>query len=172
MYTAATLGPICMHLKFFGPAEKWLVCVRFSVNSLWFRCRRSSVHNFTRLMTLSHTREASLTKIQRHNVRSVSVSFFFFCHPPFSLHIQKAFQSGYRTSWIPPCFSGDRVTMARGGLGAVEGSVGGWGRCAAMFFAKQMEKHHCVALAFGQADFLWRWFHGLRRHSSIHYKMD
>lgn len=36
-------------------------------------------------MTLSHTREASLTKIQRHNVHSVSVSFFFVC-PPFPSH--------------------------------------------------------------------------------------
>ena len=65
-------------------AEKWIFLCAFSVSSLWFCCIGFSVCNFTRLMTLSHTCEASLTKIQRHNVHSIFVSFF---------PVQTAFQS-------------------------------------------------------------------------------
>lgn len=65
----------------FSTAKKWLFLCIFSVSSLWFCCIGFSVCNFKRLMTLSHTCEASLTKIQRRNVHSIFVSFF-----PFKRH--------------------------------------------------------------------------------------
>lgn len=60
---------------------QWLSLSIFSVRSSWFCCIGFSVCNFTRLMTLSNTSEASLTKIQQHNVHSIFVSFF-----PFKRH--------------------------------------------------------------------------------------
>lgn len=70
--------------------RQWITCTLqslffflyiFSLSSLWFCCIGFSVCNFTRLMTLSHTCKASLTKIQQHNVHSIFVSYF-----PFKKH--------------------------------------------------------------------------------------
>lgn len=63
-----------------------LLCT-FSISILWFCCIGFSVCNFSRLMTPSRTCEASLTKIQQHNVHSIFVSF-----PP-PPHSKKEFQS-------------------------------------------------------------------------------
>ena len=80
-----------------------------SVRSLWFCCIGFSVCNFTRLMTLSHTCEASLTKIQQHNVHSIFVSF---------LPIQKAFQSalGHLESLLVLATVQRRCQCWRGGM--------------------------------------------------------
>lgn len=68
----------------------------FSVSSSWFCCIGFSFCNFMRLMTLSHTCEASLTKIQQHNVHSIFVSFFFLLH-------WNGIPISFKPSWIPPC---------------------------------------------------------------------
>lgn len=105
----------------FRCSKKWFFLCTFSVSSLWFCCIGFSVCNFMRLMTLSHTCEASLTKIQQHNVHSIFVSFF---------PIQKAFQSalGHLESLL------------------VLATAQRWCQCwRGNVFAKQMEKHHCVA---------------------------
>lgn len=60
--------------------QRVLQCV-FSVSSLWFCNIGFSVCDIMRLMTLSHTSEASLTKIQQRNVHSIFVSFL-----PFKRH--------------------------------------------------------------------------------------
>lgn len=59
---------------------------------------------FSRLMTLSDTCEASLTKIQQHNVHSIFVSFFFLVH-------LKGIPISFRPSWIPPRSSDCTLTV-------------------------------------------------------------
>lgn len=120
----------------------------FSVSSSWFCCIGFSFCNFMRLMTLSHTCEASLTKIQQHNVHSIFVSFFF-------SSIEMAFQSAL--SHLESLL--------------VLATAQWWCQCWENVFAKQMEKHHCVAHTHTHILLSW-WFHGLHWHSVIHYKVN
>lgn len=127
--------------------ESGLLCT-FAVSSLWFCCSGFSVCNFTRLMTLSHPREASLTKIQRHNVHSIFVSFFSF----------KRHSNQHQDILNPSSF-----WLLRSAAASVR-------RGNAV--AKQMEEPHRAALTPRHATFPSWWFHGRHWHSVIHYKVN
>lgn len=79
-----------------------------------------------------------------------SLFHFFFCPPfPFTFKRHSNQHTGHLESLL--VFLAAAQTTAGGGSGGRGG--GGRGRLRWDVFAKQMEKHHCVALASGHTDF-------------------
>lgn len=133
-------------------------------------------------MTLSHTREASLTKIQRHNVHSVSVSFFFFLCPPFPFTFKR--HSNQHTGHLESLLVFLAAAQTTAGGKWRTGSAAAEGGCAGMFLPNRWKSitvlhSHPGTQTFSGGDFtacadihpfITKWINVPESHRSTSFK--